>query len=69
MQPYGMKKRGSSKLHPHNKCDTCSENNFNKKTARQDSKKIIRFEFETKEQREKKKIVDEIIEKSKFLDW
>ena len=30
MIPYGKKKRGSSKLHSHNKCKECSENVFSK---------------------------------------
>ena len=45
MIPYGMKKRGSGKLHPHDKCDVCAENRFNKKTMRQDAKKHIKQEF------------------------
>ncbi len=36
---YGEKKRGSAKLHSHNKCYICSEKNISKKTVRQDAKK------------------------------
>ena len=47
MQPYGKKKRGSGKMHSHDKCSVCAENNFNKKTARQDSKREAElFEIE-----------------------
>lgn len=41
MKPYGKKKRGSGKPHSHDKCCVCSENKFNKKTARQEAKKEI----------------------------
>ena len=35
MIPYGSVKRGSSKLHPHNKCAVCSEKIISVKKARQ----------------------------------
>ena len=44
MIAYGEKKR-KNKLHPHNRCDICSEKNFNKKTARQDARKEISMEL------------------------
>ena len=43
MIPYGKIKAGSGKIHPHNECYICdfSENNINKKKARQLNKKEI----------------------------
>lgn len=44
--PYGEKKRGSSKLHPHNECEVCSEKTFSKKAARREAKKYIDKQLE-----------------------
>ena len=42
MKQYGLFKTGSSKIHPHNECFICSENNkCSKKKARRQNKKII----------------------------
>lgn len=43
MIPYGKTKRGNT-IHPHNECSVCSEQSFNKKTARQKSKQEIEME-------------------------
>jgi hypothetical protein len=40
MIPYGETKR-THKIHPHNECGVCSEKSFGKKTARQESAKIV----------------------------
>ena len=39
--PYGLFKRGGSKIHPHNKCEVCSENTIIKKKARRRAKEEI----------------------------
>lgn len=42
MKQYGLFKTGSSKIHPHNECSICSENNkCSKKKARRKNKQII----------------------------
>jgi hypothetical protein len=45
MQPYGKKKRGSGKIHPHNECGVCSENSFNKKKAREEGEALAKEGF------------------------
>lgn len=45
MIAYGEKKRGSAKLHGHDKCFICAEKNILKKSARQDAKKEIKKEL------------------------
>ena len=39
MIAYGKTKRGSSKIHPHNECEVCSENGISPKRERQNAKK------------------------------
>jgi hypothetical protein len=46
MIPYGKSKR-IHKHHPHNECEICSENGFNKKKARQEAQKEIQSELLT----------------------
>lgn len=42
MRQYGKEKRGSSKLHPHDECDVCSEKSkISKKRARRRGKEEI----------------------------
>lgn len=45
MQPYGLRKR-HGKIHPHNECGICSENNIVKKSARQRASKEIQEDLE-----------------------
>ena len=40
--PYGMFKRGSGKLHPHNECAICDEKNISKKKARRKAKEEMK---------------------------
>lgn len=40
MQAYGKKKRGSGKLHPHNECGVCSEQNVIKNKERRNNKVV-----------------------------
>lgn len=44
LKTYGMKKRGSSKVHSHNKCGVCSERNISKKAERFQAKRMITAE-------------------------
>ncbi len=37
MIPYGKKKRGSAKIHPHNECDICGESDPSKARARRET--------------------------------
>ena len=46
MQAYGKKKLGSGKIHSHNECGICSEQEINKKRDRQKSKKMIKEQLE-----------------------
>jgi hypothetical protein len=46
MIAYGKRKHGSSKIHPHNECDICSECKISKKRDRQNAKKEIVVEIE-----------------------
>lgn len=44
MIQYGKRKRGSSKVHPHNECGICSEIRVSKKRERQRARKEIKEE-------------------------
>lgn len=58
MIPYGEKKRGSSKVHPHNYgCDLCSEKNISKTSER-----MIFKNFATKLINSQKNIDPEIVD-------
>ena len=60
MQAYGKRKRGSSKIHPHNECGLCSENNISKKTERQEAmKNIISQQIDIKENKMDEKTIED----------